>query len=200
MTKVIRYFLLYMVTQPVFAGSVTIECRGEGPSLDVARMDADRICLNSMATRLDSEIDIKAASVETEKETAYHSEITRNGSYEGLTCKPENERVEETPDQVIVKFTCRYDLAKVKRVSKHSDRVPADTGKRIISLATVPYCTDILVRGLTSRVVPCGSNPVRLTLKSSDEAITVRAPKSMPKTLQKGELNESSTVYLDPAR
>jgi hypothetical protein len=200
MMKVIRYFLLYLVTQSALAAQVTIQCRGEGPSLDIARQDADRICLNSVAGRLDADIDVKSASIETEKETAYHSEIKREGYYEGLKCSPSGEKVTELPDQVVVEFTCRYDLAKVRRINKPADRVPAGTEKKVISLATVPYCTDILVRGLTSRVVPCLSNPVRLTLKPTDEAVTIRAPKSMPKTVQKGDLHDQGTVYLDPAR
>lgn len=200
--KIYRYLLLLMVTQSAFAASVTIECRGEGPSLDIARQDADRICLNSVATRLDSQINVENMSVETEKDTAFHSEITREGSYEGLTCKPENEKITESKDQVFVQYTCRYDLGKVKRMPKPYNRmVRAYKNTRdLINVATVPQCDSILVRGETPRVIQCISNPVTFEFKDSDESITVRAPASLPKTIQKGEVHDSLRVYLDPAR
>lgn len=196
--KVIYFFLL--VTQSAFAATVTIECRGEGPSLDIARQDADRICLNSMATRLDSEIKVQNLSVETERETAFHSEITRTGSYEGLTCVPSNEKITQLADQVLVNFTCRYDLALVKRMPGTYNRMPKTYNKEVVSLATVPYCESLLVRGETPRVIQCLSNPVRLVLKPGDESVTVRAKNSLPKTVQRGDIHESTTVYLDPAR
>lgn len=200
--KIYRYFLLFMVTQSALAASVSIQCRGEGPSLDIARQDADRICLNSMATRLESDIDVKGTSIETEKDTVYHSEITRTGSYEGLACKPSGEKIIETSDQVIVTYTCLYDLNRVKRIPKAYDRMPKPyKGEtKLIALATVPRCESILVRGLTPRVVQCQANPVMFKLKDTDESITIRAADYLPKTVQKGDIRESVPVYLDPAR
>lgn len=199
--KICRYFLLCLVTQSAFAATVSIQCRGEGPSLDIARQDADRICLNSMATRLESDIDVKGMSVETEKDTAYHSEITRTGYYEGLSCTPSGEKIEETADQVIVRYTCQYDLSKVKRITKPYNRMPkAYKATQMVAIATVPRCESILVRGLTPRVVQCLANPVMFQMKDTDESITVRAANYLPKTVQKGDLRDSLPVYLDPAR
>lgn len=114
---------LILATQSAFADSVRIECRGEGPDLDTARADADRICINSVMNRLDSEISVQQNSLETEKEINFHSEIVRHGSYEGLTCKPEGEKIEVLPTQTVVHFTCAYDISKAKRITKPYDRI-----------------------------------------------------------------------------
>jgi hypothetical protein len=53
-----------------------------------------------------------------------------------------------------------------------------------LSIASIPECTTILVRGQAPRVVPCNSNPVILTVTPKDREIIVRAKGHQPKHLQ----------------
>ncbi len=74
--------------------------------------------------------------------------------------------------------------------------------KKIMVLAVVPQCNDLLIRGdKPARIVKCTTDPITLTIEPADKEIIVRADNYIPKTIQlseeRGE-DENVQIFLDP--
>src|SRR5688572_11478500 len=82
-------------TQVLNGKVYTVVCSGEGPSADIARGEALNSCRSLAARQLHSDLKVKVLSLETEKDIAFHQEISSEGQYSGLLCNPQNESIEE---------------------------------------------------------------------------------------------------------
>lgn len=74
--------------------------------------------------------------------------------------------------------------------------------KTTLSIASVPACDSLVIRGRTPRTLPCKSNPMPVVIESGDERIIVRARDHMPKTIELSKTgrrpaDESVEVILD---
>lgn len=207
----------------VRAGDVfTVVCSGQGPSVDLARREAMTSCQGMASLQLSSETSVRAISVETELDAALHQEVRSKVVLVGLTCAPLKEEIEEREGLVEVWVKCRYDLSKVVTTTpqgdepeKHPDQSQlrqverrgdaAKVGqylvgsKTTVTIATIPKCASILVRGAKPRVVQCVRNPVPLSLEIDDREAIVRADGYIPKTINlTGDQRHDHEVVLDP--
>lgn len=75
------------------------------------------------------------------------------------------------------------------------------TDQSVLSITSIPQCTDLLVSGKRSRVEKCSSNPTRIILYADDTQIIVRAKGFMPKkintNLTERKNHESIRVILE---
>ena len=206
-------------TQSLTGKMLRIVCNGIGPSLDLARRDVLEKCRLSAASHLSSNFHAKTLSVESEKEVAYHREVTEENDYAGLTCKPGREYIEELDGQSKVWQECTFDLslARVKEAdvettnsttaswvsnkstlsSLHAQTAHGVKGRyltssnKVIALSVVPQCKDLIVRGKApARTVKCTSDPVIVRVEPTDDEIIIRASGHIPKTVKLSEKRE----------
>lgn len=216
-------------TQARAGNIFTVVCSGNGPSVDLARREALSSCKSTAKNEISTPVEFKAVTILTEKDLAYHEQTTEHVSVTGLDCVPQKDLVEEEPtgeSKVWVK--CRFDLSKAKIVPRNEepqekDDQPVGKGKvdpnlsaienrgevkrgrylasekRPLSLASVPPCEDLLIKGGTPRVIRCDKNPMLITVSETDREILVRAHGYQPKTIRMGkEVGENVQVILDP--
>jgi hypothetical protein len=189
-------------------------CSGDGPSIDLARSAATESCHSSATQQLKTNITVKALSVETERDVAFHQEVSQETQfYEGLSCLPEKEAVETQGNSFRVWLMCRYNLEKVKIVTKPSEanaeprsgsmienkgeltkvnesgRAIA-TGRylkdknRTLTIASIPPCSELIVRGnKPAKVVQCVANPMPVIIGPDESEIVVRARGYLSKTI-----------------
>jgi hypothetical protein len=185
------------------------------------------------ASQLATSIHAKTVTVESEKEVAFHREVSEENDYTGLLCKPGREFIEDLNGQSRVWLECTFNLAEAtvkttdssKRktksektnswVANKSDLTriqgrsqPSGQGrylssnKKVIVIAVVPQCKDLLIRGeLPARIVKCTSDPMTLTVVPEDKEIIVRADNYIPKTIRLSETrggDENVQIFLDP--
>lgn len=186
-------------TQRFVGGSYEVVCSGSGPSIFHARQVALDECRLSAASAIQQQLKIKAVSIQTEKDTAYHAEIVQDQLYEGLTCVPIKEAVKETDDQARAWLKCRFDLSKVKTATEGplvKPKIALSNKKRIV-ISSVPACESILVRGEKPKVIRCKSNPTTIYLEPGDETLIVRAKGYLPKKISASDLPSSLDLILE---
>ena len=187
-------------------------CNGQGPSVGLARQEAINSCKSSASQALKKQTKIRSMSIETEKDVAFHQEVSDDGIYSNLDCHPEKEAVEEGKDGLwIVWVLCRIDLAKVEVKDAEKESATSLTSQvqtqglthinavssanqsaqsaisgenKFINIVSVPPCAEILVKGPRSRVHRCGGSPVKVLTYESDESLIIRARGYMPKTVE----------------
>lgn len=72
--------------------------------------------------------------------------------------------------------------------------------RRILSIASIPACDTLLIRGQVVRAVKCVGNPMSIVVGPDDREVVVRAENSFPKSIllnQKGLANETIQIVLD---
>jgi hypothetical protein len=172
---------------------------GKGLSLELARAEATQACESAALNQVQSNVEVKSQSIESETTTVFSQAISHNGNYSGLVCNPEREAVETEGSETVVYLLCSFDLAKVKAMknkieSNHEeintvenanqvDQVPMvskkirshdgihRTSNRQLLLLTVPgLCESVKVE---TRSVPqifrCTSNPQLITVDTKDK-------------------------------
>lgn len=199
-----------------------VVCSGQGPSIDLARREAELSCKASASSKLATSGKVTSTTVETEGYIDFHQEVREQVQYENMTCVPENEEIEEGDAYLTVWIRCRFDLSKVatkvaepaidKPAGQKVDPQVADkqiraksgivqkSRLRSVSVASVPPCTDILISGGKPRTMECSGNPVNLILEEDDTGLTIRAKGYMPKAIHlEGEnlATESIQVILE---
>jgi hypothetical protein len=183
-------------------------CSGEGPSVGLARQEAIDSCRVSAAQHLPSEITVKSISITSETDGAYHQEVLKRASVTGLVCVPRRERVQETSISVKVWVLCDFDLSRARMGGTPAlagERGAQGRERRVLTLAVVPACSSVIVRGESpARIVRCDRNPMSVLLEPGDSEVLVRAKGRLPKSLpikarwaKKGR--EYARVVLDPA-
>ncbi len=108
-------------TQQKIGNSLLLVCIGEGPSLDLARAESINTCKYTATEQLVTEINVKTLSVETEKDVAFHNQISKSFSVEGLICVPQEESIEEVARSFRVWVKCLFDLTDA-RIVKDSEK------------------------------------------------------------------------------
>lgn len=203
-------------TQSVNGKIFSTTCSGTGPSLDTARKEALDSCQLSARQQLVSNIKVRSLTIQTEKSSGFHEEVSDNTEYVGLTCIPEKDEVEELDGSFRVWMQCRFNLSKVSvsavtDATDHKDEKTAPAGiqnshslsmieekpasrtaesitsdQTTLSISSIPKCESLIVRGPQTRVIPCRENPILVILEHSDSAIIVRAKGYKPKTISLG--------------
>lgn len=199
-------------TQRIQGNFYHVVCSGIGPSISLARQDAIDGCKSSAAQQLEAEVLVKSMSVISEREGAYQQEVSHSSRVTGLVCVPRREEIEETEARVRLWVLCEFDLSKARAIRELSaEGGPADSrwagqgrtdSSQVLTLAVVPRCTDLLIRGRgPARVIRCDRNPISIVLGPSDREVLVRStgrmPKSIPLKTARGA-REYTKVVLDP--
>lgn len=199
-------------------------CSGTGPSIGFARQDAIDSCKVSAAQHLPTEITVKSMSVTSERDGAYAQEVRNRARVSGLVCAPRREAIEERETGVRVWILCEFDLS---RAHAARERLPArdeeEEGewirnreelettelaryvtdrRKVLTLAVIPRCTDLIVRGGSpARVIRCDRNPISILVEPDDREVLVRSDGRFPKTVLLGPSKESrgyAKVILEP--
>jgi hypothetical protein len=187
-------------------GSIlTLVCVGRGPSQDLARREALETCQGTAADSLKTDINVKTMSVETDKDAAFHSEISSRTKVVGLECKVLKERAEEIQSESVDHIKCEFDLSKAKSVPiVENETVVVEKTQigsdRQLILSTVPKCESILITGSQPRVVRCDRNPTIMFLRTEDGELIVRSPGRQPAHVMPksgSELVQRLEVYLE---
>lgn len=196
---------------PVLAASGIYQavCSGTGPSPEMARSEALQGCKSSVVSQLSSSGEAKTISIETETDVSIFQEISEAATFKDLICSQEREEIEEVDaGSFRVWLLCSFDLKKVQPLAteKSANNKPSTATKaslstlkdlplrapqpRIVSqdkftitLAVVPFCSKLLIRGARPRTITCQANPVSVVLERTDTEMIVIAPKAIPKTL-----------------
>jgi hypothetical protein len=200
-------------------GSILMSiCQGTGPSQTLARKDAINNCLVSARQFLNSEINIKTLSTETEKSVGFHQEIEESGLIKKLVCTPKRDETIEKDSQFQVWIECQFDLRAVVHTStnevsesrnpverdnlttvKASPIVKTDSDNFEVTLMVVPKCDSVLIRGKKLRSINCDSNPLKIVADNLDTQIIVRANGFQSKTIKiTNEVkNETVQIFLE---
>jgi hypothetical protein len=95
-------------------------CSGTGPSLDLSRRAALESCRQTAVDAVGSAVNTRSLSVETEHDTSFFSETSRNINVSNLDCHILREGSEEA-DGLFKDFVrCRYDLSRARVVNKNT--------------------------------------------------------------------------------
>lgn len=204
-------------------------CSGTGPSTDTARKDALNSCRLSAREQLVNTIKVRSLTIQTEKSSAFHEEVSEETQYTGLSCAPEREEIEESQGSFKVWLSCKFDLstATATTIDSSGERVTfknsstqgaasynevssrgehdkpgrqISSEKWLLSLATIPACESILIRGKRPRKVDCDQNPMTFPVDSSDTEIVIRVQGYKPKTIAIAGRGQSGPmqIILDP--
>lgn len=126
--------------------SLTVISSGSGPSLDLARRDALNQARVTASDQVNgSTLTVHALSIETERSTNYHSEVSTKMQISGLVCNPDKEESIEENGSFKVWLKCIFDLKAVKVVSSKVVPDTEDPGdgagmiKNRASMSVVPY-------------------------------------------------------------
>lgn len=193
--------------------SLRTVCHGIGPSVEIARSEALKSCQLSASQFFASKIKVKSLSVETEKSVGFHQEVTSNDEIKNLICDPIKDELEETDSQYSIWLECKFDLKNVafKNVD-NPDSLPnnknlnkldlvkvdskIDQSAKYIFVSVIPKCESILAKGIASRVINCGQNPLKILIKDGDTELIVRAKGYKPKTIDVGGINANETIQI----
>lgn len=140
---------------------LSVFCLGSGLSLDLAREKAQSSCQAAALSQLAAPITVKAESVQTEKDAAFHESVRQAFQVRNLHCQPEREAIEKGPEGFTVYTRCLYDLGRAS-VADESAKKPNSTSeesrsKSLPSLATnegelsEPTQTDVVKGGSYKR-------------------------------------------------
>ncbi len=183
-----------------------IVCAGEGPAIDLARREALDSCRAAAVEQLKSKFHVRSLTVQTEKDSAHHLEVSSDQNYEGLSCNQLKQQIEDRKDRYKVWLQCEFDLSKAKvsaNKEKKTQRHIASGERRELSVATVPDCDSILLEGFRARTVRCNQNPMPVILYPEDESLTIRAEGYQPKTIELStnrSVHQSIQIILQPMR
>lgn len=194
-------------------------CEGTAPSLDLARRNAIENCKRSALDYLPTTFKAKSVSVETERDTSYHSQIDSDSIVKNLTCRVLNEKHRETEEAFTVWNKCEFDLSKIE-ITPTSEATTSDHSylygianaepkgdiksfgsyqkaeRRNITVSTIPKCSTMMVTGALPRIIQCKSNVMPVVLGSGDEELIVRSDGRIPKTIKVMKILESSDEKL----
>ena len=115
-----------MAAQPEWAKQDTLKrkgtqlrivCSGSGPSLDQARKSALDSCRLTAIDNFNTSVNVHSLSIETEHETAFHSEVSSHMQATGLLCDVEKEASEEKDGSFLDYIKCNFDLSHAKIVA-----------------------------------------------------------------------------------
>lgn len=184
-----------------------VVCQASGPSVQDARERAVSECTSTASQYISKDISFKSLTVETETDVAVHNQVTYENKIKNLTCKPQNESIEEKEAGFEVWIRCLYSLGQAKVNSTSNDKgdsslIEANTKSKAyrISISSVPPCTSILVQGVLTKTFQCKSNPTVITATANDKALIVRANGKKPKTVLlplKNDEESGDTKFLD---
>lgn len=115
-------------------------------------------------------------------------------------CEDHNKEVQFTGKDAIAN---RKDLTSLKKKVVVQDVAKTERSSDFtLSVATVPPCNDLLVKGhQNSRRIKCSQNPMPITIKPTDEEVIVRAKGHLPKSIILDAKGKEShvEVFLDVA-
>lgn len=185
-------------TDKVSGNSYFVSCYGEGPALDVARIEAKKSCLASATFKSLKLFNVKTLTVETETDAGLHQEVSSDTIVSGLDCEVEKESVTSTPSQFKTWILCKFNLSKVRYESKQSQKHPIDSSVSSsefnhFNLNIVPKCDSIMFEGESPRILKCAQNPIRISLKKEDRNLIIRALGYKPKTIQASEIRSKGS-------
>ena len=193
---------------------LTVTCSGRGPAEDLARKDALRVCGASAASFLQTSVEFKTLTIQTETDSALHQETRETLTVSGLECKPLRDQIEKAVGTTVVWLQCGYDLTRVKVEPAQNNPPPPATllsdqgasittgnvqsSQRTLLISSIPACDSILIVGLAVRIVRCRTNPMRIQIGKGEQELIIRSADHAPKTIKLDAGTDSIKVVLDP--
>ena len=194
---------------------IEVSCSGHGPDKTLANQASLNECNGISVQYVQGySVKMKSISVETTRDTSWHSESSSNVVVKGLECEPQKQECSEENDSWTCYHVCRFNLSKAKleanekldspNLTSESESIVANSndtnispkvkksnkpsftqsGARNIVLSTVPKCDDVLIVGNPSRITKCSEIPVTLTINDGDHEAIVRLSGYRPNHLQ----------------
>jgi hypothetical protein len=205
-------FMLLVISSPVLAetpkwaiqapakvsGAILVGCHGEGPDRSTAYQSALNECRSLASDTLTHNFEVRTLSVETEKRSGYHEEVSSNYKVSGLECEVKKIQEEGQDIWLLCSFlTKNVHIMETPKISHSLDIVSSN--KQVI-LSTFPKCESILVLGANGRKVKCGSNPMILIVKEGDQELVIRSGAYKPAHVypEAWQNSQPLAVYLEP--
>lgn len=180
--------------------SIMVSCEGSGPAKDISLRLAIGQCVSMASDQIIGDFHVQSISVQTQKSTGFHEEVSADRHVEGLSCEIQKQEIQIEEGMYRAWILCNFDLSNVKSVPGEKPSVgfrSISSSSRSIIFSTVPQCDSILIRGELGRVVECKSNSMQLLLQPGDEELIVRAKDYLPQHLSIEDLKGVVNVYLE---
>jgi hypothetical protein len=173
-----------------------VSCSGEGPSLDIARQESLASCRNSANDQMKTALHIQSLSVETEKDVAFHSEISKDTVVKNLKCDPKKEEIEEKAYSIKVWLLCDFDLSKVSTadrnapVTDNNENSPNELIKNRSSVSAIPNSGSNIKKATMIE----GEN-IQLTLTTVPQCDTILIRGQRPRSIKCKDNPQALFIY-----
>ena len=139
-------------------------------------------CRSLSTEFLNTSVNIRNLTVQTENSASYHSEVTSNQSVIGLECKINRKDEEQKDESFSIWLECEYDTSRAfaKNVSEDVQSKYVLSDMKSVTISTIPQCSEILVSGPKARKIDCHENTVTFVANPEDKEFIVRAPGFKP--------------------
>lgn len=183
---------------PTQVGSaLEVACHGFGPDDFTAFASAMNECRDVAAQTLLQSFRVKDLTIQTERDSAYHSEVAQESTVSGLKCAVKQVYSEGNEKWIL----CLFDTskAKVTPVVTEAPETLFNKEEKFVVLVVAPGCDSILVVGKPARIIRCQQNPITVTLRPGDEELVVRHKGYAPKHIKPDQWQDGRViaVYLD---
>lgn len=95
---------------------------GKGPSLEIAKNEAINSCRSVVANRLNSHLNMRSLTVETQKDVSFHQELSSNYEVVGLECETVKDELIDINGTFEVWIKCKCEASNAKVTLKDEDR------------------------------------------------------------------------------
>lgn len=96
-----------------------VVCKGEGPSIDIARVEAMDSCKATASDQYAAVIKVQSIELETNNDLFFHQQISKSIVIENLNCVPTHEKIEEQDESYNIWIRCKFDLTNATVIKKH---------------------------------------------------------------------------------
>lgn len=156
-------------------------CSGTGPSLNIARRDALDSCRSSARNQLVTNIKVRSLTVQSEKSSGFHEEISENITYVGLNCIPDKEEIEESDGSFTVWMQCRFDLSKVTIAPEESKEPQVEQSNDYEGISNKKELTTLETKALkrvATKIIQDQNTTMSIVSIPRCESLIVRGAKS----------------------
>lgn len=182
-----------------------VVCHGDGPDRSTAFLAALDECRSMASQTVLQNFEVKSLTIQTERDNALHEEIRSQSKVTGLKCEVKNSYEELNQRWLLCAFNTDavqvIDMNEKSYNSQALEEKPTlqDPDGTYIILAISPRCDSIVVDSTVPRIIPCGKNPLSITVHPGDKDIIVRLKGHQPShiTPQQWQNQRVLSVFLD---
>lgn len=171
------------------AREAIVTCEGFGADRSLSLKQAMDQCRSIASDQVKgASFKVKQVAVESNEESAWHSEVSSEMQVTGLICQQVHEEtLQGFGEEYHTNLTCKFDLSKAKIASGPEVKVQKITQSdaRQIIVNSIPACSSIIIRGSRPRAVKCSENPQSVLIYYGvDKQMIIRAKGYLPTTLE----------------